>query len=91
MPSRKVHNRVAERLGIDAKLADEINRMIDEPSKWLGPSHRVVRHDPAYAAKLVLKTKKPEAAKAWAIHVALDRISEDKNARRAFKILDALL
>lgn len=55
MPSRKLHNRFAETLGIDKDLADQVNKQMDEPSKWLGPSHRVVRHDIPYALKMAFE------------------------------------
>jgi hypothetical protein len=55
LPSRKLHNRFAESLGIDMELANLVNKQMDEPSKWLGPSHRVVRHDIPYALKMAFE------------------------------------
>jgi hypothetical protein len=106
LPNRKLHNRFAESLGIDRELADLVNRRMDEPSKWLGPSHRMVRHDISYALKmafeishekqLTLKRRmKKEATpadvmKAYGVHLLLDTASQNPSIRRMFRLMEAL-
>lgn len=106
MPSRKLHNRFAESLGIDRELADLVNSRMDEPSKWLGPSHRRVRHDIPYALKmafeipheqqLTLKRRmKKEVTpanvmKAYGVHLLLDTASQNPSIRRMFRLMEAL-
>jgi hypothetical protein len=63
LPSRKLHNRFAESLGIDKELADIVNKKMDEPSKWLGPSHRIVRHDIPYALKMAFEIPRERTMK----------------------------
>lgn len=90
MPSRKVHNMVARMVGIDERIADEVNAWKDRPARWLGPNHRAVRHD-AISNILYASTygdRFAEALMAGELHDLLDR--QDK-LRKAYKILDALL
>jgi hypothetical protein len=63
LPSRKLHNKFAESLGIDRELADIVNKRMDEPSKWLGPSHRIVRHDIPYALKMAFEIPQEQTMK----------------------------
>ena len=63
MPSRRLHNRFAESLGIDKDLADQVNKQMDEPSKWLGPNHRVVRHDIPYALRMAFEIPRQRSMK----------------------------
>jgi hypothetical protein len=103
LPNRKLHNRFAEALGIDRELADLVNKRMDQPSKWLGPSHRRVRHDIPYAVKMAieisqeqnLKKSKREVLpadvmKAYGVHVLLDTASLSPYIRKMFKIMEAL-
>jgi hypothetical protein len=103
LPNRKLHNRFAETLGIDRELADLVNKRMDQPSKWLGPSHRRVRHDISYALKMAfeisqeqnLKKSKREVLpvdvlKAYGTHVLLDTASLSPSIRKMFKIMEVL-
>ncbi len=106
MPSRKLHNRFAESLGIDRELADLVNSWMDEPSKWLGPSHRMVRHDIPYALKMAFeisheqqltskrrmkKVATPaDVMKAYGVHLLLDTASQNPSIRRMFRLMEAL-
>jgi hypothetical protein len=103
LPNRKLHNRFAEALGIDRELADLVNKRMDQPSKWLGPSHRRVRHDILYAVKMAfeisqernLKRSKREVLpadvmKAYGVHILLDTASLSPSIRKIFKIMEAL-
>jgi hypothetical protein len=63
LPSRKLHNKFAESLGIDKELADIVNKKMDEPSKWLGPSHRIVRHDIPYGLKMAFEIPQEQTMK----------------------------
>lgn len=44
MPSRKAHETI-NKLLLGNKYV-KVNEWIDEPVKWLGPHHRVLRHSP---------------------------------------------
>ena len=104
MPNRRLHNRFAEALGIDRELADLVNRRMDQPSKWLGPTHRKVRHDIAYAVKMALEVSQEnrskfgfkreippvEVMKAYGLHVLLDTASLNPSVRRIFRLMEAL-
>lgn len=63
MPSHRVH-RLIDRVFLGREYP-EVHRYLDEPYKWLGPRHRVLRHDlltvlslaavdPAYGASALL-------------------------------------
>jgi hypothetical protein len=105
LPSRKLHNRFAESLGIDKELADIVNKRMDEPSKWLGPSHRIVRHDIPYALKMAFEIPKEQrlkgvkrrkeatpadVMKAYGVHLLMDLASENPSVRRMFRVMEAL-
>jgi hypothetical protein len=105
LPSRKLHNRFAESLGIDKELADTVNKRMDEPSKWLGPSHRIVRHDIPYALKMAFEIPQEQALKgvksrkevtsadvmkAYGVHLLMDLASENPSVRRMFKLMEGL-
>jgi hypothetical protein len=104
LPNHKLHNRFAEALGIDRELADLVNKRMDQPSKWLGPSHRRVRHDIPYGVKMALeisqeqnlktKTKHEvfpvDVMKAYGVHVLLDTASLSPSIRKMFKIMEAM-
>jgi hypothetical protein len=104
LPSRKLHNRFAEALGIDKELADLVNRRMDQPSKWLGPTHRRVRHDIPYAVKMALEISQEnrlmsgfrreippiDVMKAYGLHILLDTASLNPSVRRMFRLMEAL-
>jgi hypothetical protein len=94
----------AESLGIDRELADIVNKRMDQPAKWLGPTHRRVRHDIPYAIKMALeishehssksKLKRQvlpaEVMKAYGVHILLDSVSLNSSIRRMFRLMEAL-
>jgi hypothetical protein len=105
LPGRKLHNKFAESLGIEKDLANQVNKRIDEPSKWLGPSHRIVRHDIPYALKMAfeipreqtlkgVKSRKEvtptDVMKAYGVHLLMDMASENPSVRRMFRVMEAL-
>jgi hypothetical protein len=91
LPNRRVHNYWASLLGVPAKLADQVNADMDEPAKWLGPRHRAVRHDSAYALAEAAKYRDPKAFLAAQAHIALDDAARDPALRKAFALLEVLL
>jgi hypothetical protein len=104
LPNRKLHNRFAELLGVDGELADLVNKRMDQPSKWLGPAHRRVRHDIPYAVKMAFEISQEQNArlqvkrqvvpaeviKAYGTHVLLDTASLNPSIRRIFRLMEAL-
>ena len=87
MPSRRVHNLVNKMiLGDDY---DWLNKLIDSPSKWLGPYHRVLFHDEKRDPLItLLLTGDPGAAAAHLLHILVDK---DKRARERLLALALLL
>jgi hypothetical protein len=104
LPNRKLHNLFAESLGIDRELADIVNKRMDQPAKWLGPTHRRVRHDIPYAVKMALEISNEqgpksklrrqvlpaEVMKAYGVHILLDSVSSNPSIRRMFRLMEAL-
>jgi hypothetical protein len=91
MPNRKLHNAFAEAFGIDRKVANEVNRTMDLPSKWMGPSHRSRRHDLPYVVMLGLKMKSAQATQAGLLHIALDELStKNAEARKLLRLMEVL-
>ena len=87
MPSRRVHNLVNKLvLGNDY---DWLNRLIDMPSQWLGPRHRVLFHDEKQDPLVTfLLTRDPGAALAHYLHIKLDK---DKELREKLLLLALLM
>jgi hypothetical protein len=104
LPNRKLHNLFAESLGIDRELADIVNKRMDQPAKWLGPTHRRVRHDIPYAIKMALEISNEQSSKAklkrqvlpaevmkaYGVHILLDSVSLNPSIRRMFRLMEAL-
>lgn len=93
MPSRKVHNLIAKEFGIDPRIANEVNAHMDAPARQMGPGHRKVRHDPAYAIFIALNYNgrdRQHALAAAALHIKLDQISQNPEMRMVFKFLDII-
>ena len=94
MPSRKVHNVIAEAIvGLPYDLANSVNAWKDAPAAYMGPSHRKVRHDLLSNIFIAMQKEDKEKALAAALlHDLLDdAASKDKKVRRAMKMLDATL
>ena len=91
MPNRALHNLVATAFGLDPELVDAVNKDIDAPARWMGPSHRKVRHDAPYAVELGVRFGDPQAFAAAGIHYLLDQASQDPNLRRAFRVMEAVI
>lgn len=72
MPSRRVHNNINRiLLGRDY---DWLNKAVDQPSRLLGPLHRMLFHDPHVDPLLtLLVTGDPDAMIAHYIHIKTDQ------------------
>jgi len=46
MPSHRIH-RLVDKIFLGREFKD-VHRDLDEPAKWLGKRHRILRHDPIY-------------------------------------------
>ena len=74
MPSHKTH-RLISRL-ILGKEYPEVDRWLDQPCRYLGPRHRILRHTPA---EVIAKFGISDKALAGLLHIALDyAVSEAK-------------
>ncbi len=92
MPNRKVHNYIGKMLGLDPRLVNAVNRDMDKPSRYLGPSHRKVMHSDIDAVMLMFKYKNPQAMIASKVHQLTDQLaSSDPNLRKILAALEAFL
>lgn len=85
MPSNSVHRRLAkELLGVD----DRASKIIDEPAKKLGPSHRRIGHSMPSAAKMLFKKGELNAdqLKAAALHIAVDKATSKLSRKQKLMI-----
>ena len=57
----------------------EVHRWMDEPYRWLGPRHRVLRHDPL---TLLLRFGLGEEFVSGMLHIAADEASSALRRRR---------
>jgi hypothetical protein len=82
MPEHKIH-RMIDRLFL-GKEREDVHAWMDEPYKWLGPKHRILRHDPI---TLLLKYyDDPEGFLAGLLHIATDwGVSEFNKSRKNAK------
>lgn len=86
MPTWKIHNKWAQKLGISEEILDYINNLIDFPEKCQEFSEYQreiyrIEHDSGRKRKTVmylqmdlLEEKGPEFVKTWFLHHALDYI-----------------
>jgi hypothetical protein len=68
LPSHKVH-RAVDRLLLGREYED-VHAWMDEPFRWLGPKHRILRHDPLSIA--VRYWNDPDRALSAFLHIATD-------------------
>lgn len=80
MPDRETHN-LFNRL-ILGRDYNEINALLDAPSKWLGPNHRILFHDKTTPLMVTLLTGDPKAGVAAFLHIYLDELQDKLRARR---------
>jgi len=82
MPSHDIHKIVNKALL--GKEYEDVNRWCDEPYRWLGRKHRILRHDPL---SITLKYHNdPERLAAAFLHVLTDEVySEEVRKRRKKK------
>ena len=71
MPNRKVHNLLAKILL--GKDYDEVNKLKDLPSIFLGPSHRTLFHDPLADVLIGYLYDDPKALLAAVLHDVVDK------------------
>jgi hypothetical protein len=85
MPSHAVHRRL-----YPGRPYPDVDSWMDEPSKWLGSRHRVLRHS---IPELWMRYPGDwERIKYGAYHILLDNMeSSSPEMRRALRTLDAIL
>jgi hypothetical protein len=71
LPSHKVH-RAVDRLLLGREYED-VHAWMDEPFRWLGPKHRILRHDPLSIA--VRYWNDPDRALSAFLHIVADGVS----------------
>ena len=71
MPERRVHLQDDRR--ILGRTYPEIHRFMDRPSKYMGKSHRKVRHDLGTVLMILLVTGDPRAAVSALMHIRHDK------------------
>jgi len=81
MPSHRTHRLVC-RL-ILGRAYPEVDKWLDQPYRYLGPKHRILRHTPA---EVIAKFGISDKALAGLLHIALDyAVSEAKRELRQKK------
>ena len=89
MPDSETHRIIAKRLGLNAKKAREIDKLIDGPVKFLGNKHRILFHDPKQLAMLSIVKGDPKILPYGMVHVALDNAcSKNKKLANILKLLN---
>lgn len=89
MPSRQLHNKIAELIFGDAM--DDVNKFIDAPSKSMGPGHRRLFHSPKQLMALAVLKKDPRYITGGMLHQGVDKIfSKNKNTRKIAKLLELM-
>jgi len=71
LPSHKTH-RAVDRLLLGREYED-VHAWMDEPFRWLGPKHRILRHDPLSIA--VRYWNDPNRALSAFLHIVTDGVS----------------
>ena len=84
MPSRKWHELISNM--ILGEKGSDIHKFMDEPSKWLGKNHRILRHNLPTVLILGL-TKGQKAAAHAALHIATDNLITDIESRIRKEVL----
>ncbi len=77
MPSGRTHSKRQNALLGKANFKggyDALNSWIDEPHKYLGRKHRVLRHDSLTPILAMFKFNSPKAAAATVQHIADDTL-----------------
>jgi len=77
MARHKVH-RMVDRL-ILGRPYSNVHRWMDEPYKWLGKKHRILRHDPI---SLFLKYGAGPEFLSGLLHIAVDMTWKEKNLKK---------
>ncbi len=94
MANRNIHNKIAKTFlpFVSMKKINDTNRMIDEPVKWLGPSHRVTRHDrnPLKLDSLLVTGGDWQRELVRQIHIAVDKTEAGKALEKVMEIYDNL-
>ncbi len=84
MPSHRVHRAL-----YPFKVYPDVDSWMDEPSKWLGPNHRKLRHS---VIELYLKYPNDWGRIMYGMyHIMLDGITEEKALRDLTKFYDIYL
>lgn len=94
MASRDIHNRIAKTFlpWISYSKINETNRVIDEPVKWMGPSHRVTRHDhnPLKFDSLIVSGGDPQKEMVRQLHILVDISEAGKTLEKVMETYDNL-
>ncbi len=94
MANRSIHNRIAKTLlpFVPMDKIDDTNRVTDEPVKWLGPSHRVTRHDlnPVKMDSMLVNRGDWQREMVRQVHIAVDKTQAGKTIEKVMEIYDNL-
>ena len=90
VPNRKIHNLINFLLLGDTY--DWLNKLIDYPSVFLGPYHRILFHNEKIDPLItLLATGDPKAALAHYIHIKLDKDKKLQQAIKKYETIKKLL
>lgn len=90
MPNRDVHNKYAKKVlkNMDIKEIDDVNKIMDAPSKVYGPHHRKYyghNKNPNAPDSLEINKGSIDREAARQVHIFLD---EDKTLQKIIKLLE---
>lgn len=84
MPSHRVHRAL-----YPFKVYSDVDEWMDEPSKWLGPSHRKLRHSPI---ELYMKYPNDWGRIMYGMyHIMLDNATSEKTLRNLARLYDTYI
>jgi len=92
--SRNIHNRIAKSIlpFLDDKTIDNVNKVTDEPVKWLGPRHRVTRHssNPLSLDSLLVNHGNWKREAVRQVHLFVDKTEAGKMLEKVMELNDTL-
>jgi len=92
--NRDIHNRIAKMIlpFLDYRTIDNVNKVTDEPVKWLGPQHRITRHssNPLSLDSLLVSRGDWRREAVRQVHLFVDKTEAGKMLEKVMELNDTL-
>lgn len=89
-----MHNQIAHSLfpSISISKIDNVNSAVDEPVKWLGPQHRITRHNanPMMLDSLIVSGGDWQKEMVRQVHLFVDETELGKTLEKVMELNDSL-